>query len=237
MKKTHIGIILVAAIIFSGCIGPFSKCIMGSGQVIEQEYTLDEFSSIDFAGGGIVYVTQQPDQSLLIKAEDNVLEKLEVEVVNNKLKIYSHSCFTNIKPIEVHASLAQVNELAGSGSVKFIGTTPVETDTLDLKISGSGSFDLDLTANEVNTKISGSGKSNLRGTTTSHNVMVSGSADIKAFELATESTDLLFSGSGKAEVDASKELDVTVSGSARVSYTGDAAVTQTVSGSGKIEKV
>ena len=238
MRKQILCILLILIVLFiSGCAGLFGNCIVGSGNVVSKEYAVTEFHSVAIAGSGNLYVTQGEPHSLIIEAEDNVIEQLEVNVANRKLSIRSKKCFTNIKPINIYVTMKDVQDLAGSGSVNMFGRTDINTDKLGLSISGSGTFDLTLYAQELNTRISGSGKPKLRGTAHVHNVMVSGSAKIKAFDLATHETNIIISGSGNAEVDASEKLDVTISGSGNVYYTGDAAVTQSVSGSGKIQKV
>lgn len=227
---------IFALILISGCVGPFSNCITGSGNVVSKDFTVDKFHSVDFGGFGNLYVTQKAQQSMRIEAEDNILELLNVDVANGKLIISSSRCFTNIKPVNVYVSMDEVRNLAGSGSVNIIGQSDINSDALRLSISGSGSIDVTLSSEELNTEITGSGKANLKGTADVHNSIISGSGNIRAFDLSTNRTDMTISGSGNAEVDASRELDVTISGSGNVFYTGNASVTQRVSGSGKIVK-
>ena len=70
-----------------------------------------------------------------------------------------------------------------------------------------------------------------------HNIKVSGFGKINAFDLVTDNTDIVISGSGEANVNANEELDVKISGFAKVNYKGDPAIEQSVSGSGKIKSV
>jgi hypothetical protein len=188
--------ILLTISFISGCIGLYSDCESGSGNVSSKEFTVDKFHSVDFG----------------------------VRIKNLE------------GPGNLYVSMEEVKDLAGSGFVNIIGQSEIITDTLGLSVTGSGSFDLILNAKELNTNIAGSGKANLKGRTTVHNSVISGSGNIKAFNLSTERTHITISGSGNAEVDASKELDVNILGNGNVFYTGDAAVNQSVSGSGKIAK-
>lgn len=233
--KLYISLFL-ALLLISGCIGQYSDCINGSGNVVSQEFKLDRFHSVDFGGSGNLYVTQEKQQSLRIEAEDNVLELLKVNVEDGKLSIYSERCFENIKPVNIYVSMEDVRDLAGSGSVNIIGESEINSSALRLSISGSGSMDMMLNSEELNTNIAGSGKADLKGTAKVHNSVISGSGNIKAFDLSTGRTDITVSGFGNAEVNASRKLDITISGSGNIFYTGDAAVSQRVSGSGKIAK-
>ena len=235
--KSKFWILLLFATLFTcGCIGPYSDCITGSGNVVSEEFTVDEFHSVGFEVYGNLYVTQGAPQSLRIEAEDNVLEALTAKVENGRLTISSDRCFGNIKPINVYVSMKEVRDLSSSGYGNIIGQSEINSDTLKVSISGSGSSDLTLHVEELNTVISGSGKSNLKGTAKVHNSVISGSGDINAFDLSTERTDITISGSGNVEVDASQELDVSIFGSGNVYYTGDAALNQTVSGFGRVSK-
>ena len=63
-----------------------------------------------------------------------------------------------------------------------------------------------------------------------------GSGGIKCFELLSEQTKIGISGSGDAQVYASKQLDVEINGSGSVAYKGSPAVSQNVSGSGSVRK-
>jgi hypothetical protein len=235
--KSKFWILLLFATLFTcGCIGPYSDCITGSGNVVSEEFTVDEFHSVGFEVYGNLYVTQGAPQSLRIEAEDNVLEALTAKVENGRLTISSDRCFGNIKPINVYVSMKEVRDLSSSGYGNIIGQSEINSDTLKVSISGSGSSDLTLNVEELNTAISGSGKSNLKGTAKVHNSVISGSGDINAFDLSTERTDITISGSGNVEVDASQELDVSIFGSGNVYYTGDAALNQTVSGFGRVSK-
>ncbi len=235
--RSKFWIVPLFAILFtSGCIGPYADCITGSGNVVSEDFTVDAFHSVEFWGSGNLYITQGAPQSLRIEAEDNVLEVMTVNVVNEKLNIGSNRCFRRIKPVNVYVSMEEVRALSGSGSGNIIGQSEITAKALKVSISGSGSSDLTLNVEELNTNIAGSGKSNLNGTANVHNIVISGSGNVKAFDLSTERTDITISGSGNAQVDASRELDVSIFGSGNVYYTGDAAVSQTVSDSGRVVK-
>jgi hypothetical protein len=135
-------VLLFALLFTSGCIGPYSECIAGSGNVVAEDFTVDEFHSVSFGGAGNLYVTQGAPHALRIEAEDNILELLTVKVVNGKLDIGSTRCYTNTKPVNVYVTQEEVRELAGSGSVNIIAQTELTADALEASISGSGNLDL-----------------------------------------------------------------------------------------------
>ncbi|MCK4777390.1 MAG: DUF2807 domain-containing protein, partial [Actinomycetia bacterium] len=187
-------------------------------------------------GAGYIYVTQSENQSLRIETDDNVIDLLILDVINGRLVIDSNNCFTNIRPIRIWASMKDVNGITVSGSAEVVSENEINTDSFDLRISGSSSSDMDINSEEISTTISGSGNVNYRGSTKSHDIQISGSGNVKALDLSTEETKITISGFGNIEVDASENLDVIISGSGNVLYSGNASVTQTISGFGKINK-
>jgi len=240
MRKELLFLGAMAAVIFvSGCVsdtGRFVNCVPGSGNVVSRDFDLDEFSSISFGGAGYIFVTQSENQSMRIEADDNVIDLLLLDVINGRLVIDSNNCFTNIRPIKIWASMKDVNGITVSGSAEIVSENEINTDSFDLRVSGSSSSDMNINSEEISTTISGSGNVNYRGSTKSHDIHISGSGNVKALDLSTEETKITISGFGNIEVDASEDLDVTISGSGNVLHSGNASVTQTISGFGKITR-
>lgn len=235
MKKICI-LSLITVLFMSGCVDLYSDCIVGSGNVVSKDFTVDEFQGVDLAVHGDLYLTQDEQQTLRIEAEDNLLEILQVNVENGKLSINSEQCYTNTKPVNIYVSMKDIGDLSISGSGKIIGQTEIKADKLKLGILGSGSLDISLDAEELDTHISGSGDTKLKGSSRIHTIVIDGSGNVKAFDLSTEKTDIRIGGSGNGEVDASKELNMNILGSGNVYYSGEAKVSQSISGSGKVEK-
>lgn len=231
-KLLLLGLVL-PVIIMSGCTDP---CTSDAGDMISKDFSVSKFHSIDFNGAGTLYARQEAGQSLRIEADEGMIETLSVDVVNGKLAV-SSSCPGNIKPITVYASMEDVNELSGSGDVNIISKTGITMDALGLNMNGSGYFDMVLDVDELNTAISGSGDTKLEGRAGIHNINISDTANIRAFALLTERTDVMILGSGQVEIAASKKIDATISGGGSVFYIGNPSVTQNVLGYGKIEKI
>jgi len=215
-------------------------CVMGSGNVESETRTVDTFHSVELGGWGNLYVTQDGISDIRIEAEDNILPLLQTYVSDNVLVIEHEKfkCIRPVKPVNVYVSMEEVKRLSLSGSGKIIGQTGIISDSLDVRVSGSGDIDLEVDTEELKTTISGSGSAQLKGDATAHDVTISGSGNIQSYDLATEKSTIKVFGSGKSEVSVSDDLDVTIAGSGDVYYKGDPANLNTqISGSGKLEKV
>jgi len=247
MKNTII-IILIIIVGFSITANIFNWNILGgmqllgSGNVITKDVEVSDFNKISLSGMGNLILEQGGKEGLRIEAEDNIMDKIIIDLENDTLNIgFKKTLWITplIKPtadINYYVSLKEINGLRISGSGTATGET-INTDNLDIAISGSGKINLNINANKITSRVSGSGNFNLSGKADSQKIEISGSGKYFGKELESKKADIRISGSGKTEINASEELDINVSGSGSVFYVGKPTLTQRISGSGKIEQI
>jgi hypothetical protein len=90
----HILIPFLAGLIFMipmGCLendpGDNTRNVIGTGPVVTQTLTLDEFSKIENSGVADIYVTLGSPQSVVLKAQQNIIDIMTIGVVGDELKI------------------------------------------------------------------------------------------------------------------------------------------------------
>jgi hypothetical protein len=230
------GIILLIGIAFSSCK---KDCfaLKGKGSVISQAYFVPTFNSISNSISAEIFLTPDSSQSIHIEAQSNIHEILSIKVVNNELQIgYTKNCGSiKHENIKIYISIPTINsiQLSGSGNVKT--TNEFQTNSLDLRISGSGSITAAVQSQSfVNGRISGSGDLYLSGNAISENFKISGSGNLRSFALNSLISDIEISGSGNADVYAENELSASISGSGDVRYQGNPIVNSSISGSGNV---
>lgn len=232
---TLIFLFLVAGMAGSGCVAYETE--RGSGNVVKETRSVEPFHSVDLRGTGNVFIEQSGSTGLEIEAEDNLLPLLETYVSNGVLVIRPENFIQPTKPINIYIEMDEIRGLSVSGSGDIKGSTPLETDDLEIEIAGSGDIILEVNASSLKSRIEGSGDILLKGSTSRHDIEVAGSGSVKALELSTEITYVWMSGSGNTEVLAAQLLDVEISGSGNVIYSGSPEEFRTeVSGSGNIKK-
>lgn len=252
MKKTivTIAVLLAVSSVVSCYAGPW---IMGSGRIITEERTVSEFHSVDLRGTGKLYVTQGESQRLVVTTDDNIMPILRTDVRNGVLVIYIEPGVRHLTTLEVKVTMIKVRGLSLSGSGVIEGRNQIRSDSVNLRISGSGDAFLDIMARDVTTKLSGSGKMSLHldsgslvstisgsgklhltGETNIHEYNSSGSGKLRAYDLRTKNTSVKISGSGNCEINVSNHLNVRISGSGAVLYRGSPQIESRVSGSGSI---
>jgi len=200
---------------------------------------LPVFSSVKLAISANVYLTQSSTQSFRIEASDKLVQLIETEVKNGRLVIkWTKNNVRHSEKIKIYISMKEIEGVAISGSGDILAEGEINTDKIELAISGSGDMTFsNLNANDIQSKISGSADIYLAGTKTANSLSVgiSGSGDVKAEKLPVKNAIIKISGSGNCKLTVSERLDAKISGSGDIYYKGRPVVNGRVAGSGSIK--
>ena len=229
----------VIGIAIVSCIGNTAP----SGNVIQQERDLTDFSSIALAISADVYLSQANEFSFRIEGDENFLQEVKTEMHGSTLKIRKDNMVSfgwNDAKIKIYITMPNVEGLYISGSGDIVAKSPITSNFLTLKVSGSGDISIpNVTLNQLSATISGSGDLSLVGETAANsaNISVTGSGDVHFKGIVFDNVDVTVSGSGDAFVEVSKSLRARVSGSGDIVYSGNPNIDTKVSGSGTIRGI
>jgi hypothetical protein len=189
-----------------------------SSNVVSETRDVSGFNQVELNGVGNLSIQQAGSESLTVEAEEDVLQKIQTEVADDRLVIgpKPNTTINTTEPINYKLSVKDLNalKLSGSGNIDAEG---ISTDRLAVTISGAG-------------KVEAAGRAD------SQDIDISGSGSYQAENLESEEVKIEVKGSGSATVNVSDELDAKVSGSGSVYYTGDPVVNRNVRGSGRVAK-
>jgi hypothetical protein len=235
MKKTISMLMVGLGMLF------FTACekVVGEGPVVTQTRNVSNFTRISVSIPGKVNYRIDPQFSVQIQAQQNVLDILQTNLEGNELviKVKDGKRLKEHEDIVVSISaphLIFVN-LSGSAEVNVTGNL-VEAD-LGTKVSGSGNINVQQAAltGKLSGTISGSGNIKvLTGTAKNEDMRISGSGNIDLANIIAETAVTEISGSGDIWVNLSISLNATISGSGSVYYRGHPLISTHVSGSGKV---
>jgi hypothetical protein len=217
------------------------KQIKGNGNVITETRTTSDYDGIKVSGFFDVDLVSGKEGTITIKGEQNILDYIDVEVVDNVLKIGTEKGYnfklSPGKSVHITIPFESINGLALSGSGDIVSKAVIKTDAFDAKLSGSGDLKLAVDAQKFNMSLSGSGDIILSGTADDFTSSISGSGDINASDLKSKTVSVSISGSGDTKVSCSESLYARVSGSGDIVYYGNPVKKDTkVAGSGEISK-
>ncbi len=208
------GIVLVAHSAWYSTPGSASV-LEGSGMAASEIRQVAPFTSVDLAGANHVSISIGSQQSVLVHADDNLIDLVTTDVRAGKLVIDDHGDFGTKSPMSVEVTLPILDAvtMSGSGTLTAEG---IEAEALRIRLPGSGIV-------------------RASGTTDQLQATVEGSGELLLDDLIAARAIAIVSGSGMIRLAVSEELDASISGSGMISYGGSPShVTKSVSGSGAI---
>lgn len=213
-------------------------------QTVTDNRKLSFFNEISLRVSADLYIEQGEDARISIETDQETLDKLIVEVVNNKLVIrfsIGDRLFSNFEPGDMKLKLVapKIDMLSIQGSGSIFIDKPIFTEILDLRIAGSGDIMLnDVRCDRLEASINGSGDIVVSGQEKikETKVTIAGSGDYKGYQLVSDYVSVKIAGSGDCNVHANELLEVKILGSGDVTYKGLAAVDASISGSGEIHE-
>ena len=234
--------IFIVSLMLTSCVvdldddrGIFGRCVDGDGPIVTRTINLPTIEGVDLELPAKVYISQGDEQSIVIEGKENIIDELELDVRDQIWEIDSDRCLRDIDELNIFITLESIRYLKISGSGEIVSEDFLNTDDIELYISGSGDMDLGLRSDDIDSRISGSGTIILEGSADTLDFEISGSGDYRAFDLESRRAFIKISGSGDAEVFVQDELVVEIRGSGDVIYRGNPTVEAQISGSGRVE--
>lgn len=228
-SPTIIGAILILSLGLFSCSKDES-----AGPIVSETRNLPAYDEIEIAGAFEVEIDESFDFDVEITAPDNKMSFIETVVVGDKLIVRERD--NDIKDTRIIIKLSNQDldyvELSGSG---LIESDTLRSSNLSIELNGSGSMDLIVDADEVDTEISGSGSIEIYGFANEVVNEISGSGLINSRSVESQHGSASIDGSGLIMIYASDSFFGRVNGSGTIQYWGDPESTDTdVDGSGQI---
>ena len=231
-------LLLVVALGAQGCVG--FRPVYGSGRVVEEELKVSDFTGVKLATFGDLYIETGDEETLRIKAEDNLIRYFESGVTGDSLEIGQQVGVTlhPRRPVRFYLTVKKLDTIAlsGSGNIK---TPDLAAERISVTISGSGDVEAeDLRADAIDVRITGSGNLDIAGSEArEQTIAIYGSGDVKIRDLEADEIGVQITGSGNLDISGGEveEQDITINGSgdyeARDLASSKAEVRLTASGS------
>jgi len=225
MKKLSLLPIIVLLTLSISCSSNNSPTkpqdIVGSVTPTTVTRTVPAFHSVMLRIPAEVNLTYGTEQAVMVTIDDNLLDYLQT-LDSSGILIIRFDESVSISQYELTVDLAmtdlQAITCASAGSIT--GTNKFEVDAVSLVLSGTGSIDLELEANQLLSVITGTGDINLVGTADVHNIVISGVGNMRTFGFVTGICNVVISGTSNTEITVTSVLDVVISGIGSVYYKG-----------------
>lgn len=220
---TAIAVGLLSALFFLGAWKPFGE-VVGSGNLVTNEEFISDFTSVDATSGFKVGISQSNSHSVLVEADDNVMEYIEVRKSGDTLVIgvklgYDFRSVT----LNVEIAMPQLYNLELSGGTQAILEEFSVIDLFSVELSGgshlAGEF---LTTGDAEFDLSGgSHLSNLVGGAKDLSIDASSGSNLDLLNFPVQNANVELSGGSHATINLDGRLDADLSGGSILNYYGD----------------
>jgi hypothetical protein len=212
--------------------------ITGTGPVVTESRTLGEITELDLEMNATVYLIKGDSQSVVLKAQQNILNVVSTELKNNCLKVKTLESITDTEPIQIWITVKSIESIELNGAGKILSTTNFSAEKISVELSGSGKISLEISCEVLNAEVSGSGDLDLSGQISESDMELSGSGNINSLNCSIDNCTIDVSGSGSAKLAIGSSLNASVNGSGVIEYRGNPQkVKSEINGSGKILKI
>ena len=208
-------LLVFATLAFQACDNDNDPaCINGSGTTQTYELTLSDFNRIVTVGPVNVRYTQDTFQRVVITAEPEIYELMDIKVTNEVLELDFEDdspCFNTNVGITAEITVPDLKGIDVSGSSAIITTDSVFLDEFTLDVSGSANL-------------------NGMGVIETLTINTSGLISAQLFDIEVAEATIDVSGTCNVDIFCTDVLNINISGSAVIRYMGNPTINQNVSG-------
>lgn len=215
---------LLGALLMTSCAFDISfGQISGNGNVITENMNISEdFDRVSAGNGWDVILEKGDTYSVIVEADENILEAANIYVKNGTLKVY---CENNIRRASSKKVLVTyVDNLQGisaSSGADISSKQVLEGETLDLDVSSGGSIETTAVVRNIDTDVSSGGNISIAGSTESLIADVSSGGTIRAKELKAKFADAEASSGGAIDILVTDKLRARASSGGDIDYWGN----------------
>jgi Putative auto-transporter adhesin, head GIN domain len=192
-----------------------SGTLEGSGIAATETRQVPPFASIDLAGTNNAVVRIGSRRSVVVSADDNLLDRVTTRVRSGRLVIDEIGSFTTSSPMSVEVVVPSLDSLSLSGTGTLLA--------------------FGITGKRMTVDLAGTGLLQVSGTAARLNVSLDGDGDAELGQLAARDVHAVMNGTGKITVTATRTLDASVAGTGSILYFGSPARVKTnVTGTGAV---
>ncbi|MCQ0110004.1 Putative auto-transporter adhesin, head GIN domain [Zhouia amylolytica] len=220
-------VVAILSILLSSCqfdlnLGSGEK---GNGNVVNEDRVASEsFTIVDASEGLDVVIIQGDNTSVKVEADENIINLIQTEISNNRLKIHTSSPVGWAKSKKVIVTLPIVTALESSSGADIEVEGELNSDHIKLDASSGSDIHVTLKANKVEASTSSGADIKIYGSTESLYANASSGSDIKASNLTALNAYAKASSGADISVNCTELLDAKSSSGGDIHYDGNPKV-------------
>ncbi len=186
----------------------------GSGDLVKQERSVRDFDGLKFSSAIKVDVVQGDDYSVVVEADDNIIDRVLTEVRGSRLVLSLDGNSFNNVTIRINITMPSLTQIVGSGATRAT-ISGFNENSMEVKVSGASHLSFS-NSSVGDLELDAAGASNV---------------DLK--DLRAQTADIDVAGASSVKLHVEKEVEGDVSGASSVRCSGGASSRVNTSGAGR----
>jgi predicted nucleic acid-binding Zn ribbon protein len=217
-----VAIIIVVVVVIAGLLstvfllggGHLFGEVVGSGNIITKEEQFSDFTEVDVGSGFTVEISESSSYDVIITADDNVMEYIEVSGSGDTLKVGVRwgISFRSVT-LKIRITMPEINKIELSGGVQGKIEDFISTNQLSIDLSGG---------------------SQLTGQGSAGDLIIDGSggSQLHFGSYSVENANIELSGGSQATINLDGTLNADLSGGSQLYYYGNPTLEEIETSSG-----
>lgn len=214
---------LLTALLVTSCSFDLSLGqIRGNGNVITEDMNISEdFNEVSAGNGWEVYLEKGTSNSVILEADENLVDAANIYVKNGELKIYCDKGIGHATAKKVFVTYTDnLREVNVSSGASLTAKEVLTGDDLEFDASSGGSMRVEVAAKNVETDVSSGGVLRISGTADRVDASASSGGVARISNLKSLSATADASSGGVMDVYASENLKADASSGGVINYYG-----------------
>lgn len=196
--------------------------IKGQGDVIKKEKLISKpYSALKSSNGLDVILVKDSSPKIVIEANENLFDYIQVYVENNILYIKSDKNIGRADKKTVLVPYSNLQKITATSGSEIVSKEKVVEKELDIKASSGANINLTIDAENLSTSVSSGGHIRISGKADKHSAKASSGANLKANELLSQDTYAKASSGANIRIYAKNQFEGKASSGAHVIVYGN----------------
>lgn len=211
---------ILSLIISTSCIysGPSLK---GNGNVVEENRKTESFEEIKISRGINVYISQGDYTKVRVKADENLLEAIEISVEGNTLKVTANRNIRSATVKKVFITAPHISLIKSSSGSNVFTETNLKSPELNISSSSGSNMKLEIITDNLDVSASSGSNIKLEGTARSILGKASSGSNIKAKQLNTRNSNIKVSSGANFWITVKNDFEGHASSGGNIFYAGN----------------
>ena len=219
---TKVSTLLFMAITLSSCMIEGISSINGKGTVVTETRNIQEdFNKVKIGQGIELYISQEANTSLVVKADENLQRIIRTEVKNGVLVISSKKNIRRAKAKRVYLAMDNITDIDASSGSNVVSEGMLRSTVFSLSTSSGARAKVEIDAETVTTSASSGASLRIQGKATYHTTKASSGASIKSFDLKSKNVTAKASSGANIDVYAADRLEAKASSGGDIDFKGN----------------